>query len=78
MLETNEQTIDPEMEDSKKTMKVSLPLDLVRNLETDYIGRCLIGLIFGLCHPPLEILKEWVEETWGPIEAQVETVQVLP
>ena len=57
--------------------RVSLPVDLVRELEGDYAGRCVIALMFGP-RPPMEVLKKWVEDTWAPYNVQLESVQVLP
>ena len=74
------QAQDQAMQDdnqSHSTKKISLPIDIVREMEGDYSGRCLIGLMFGP-RPPMESLKKWVEDTWGPYGAQIKSVQVLP
>lgn len=42
--------------------KVNMPLDLVRELEDNYLTRCLVGLLFGT-RSPLEIPKRWIEDT---------------
>lgn len=41
-------------------IRVALPLSLVRELESNYEGRCLIGLMFGPCWP-MEVLKRWTQ-----------------
>ena len=57
--------------------RVFFPVDLVRELEGDYAGRCVIALMFGP-RPPMEVLKKWVEDTWAPYNVQLKSVQVFP
>ncbi|MCO5612792.1 hypothetical protein L7F22_067062 [Adiantum nelumboides] len=39
--------------------------------------RALIGLLAGP-RPPVETLRNWIRSQWGPLEAEVETIQALP
>lgn len=39
-----------------KAVKVNFPIELVRDLEGDYVDKTLVGLMFGP-HSPLENLK---------------------
>ena len=41
----------------QQVKRVSLLVDLVRDLEGDYAGRCIIGLMFGPCPPHGSIQK---------------------
>lgn len=71
------ENIQEEARDIPQAVKVSLPLDIVREVEADYAARCLVGLLFGPI-PPVETLKRWINDTWTPLGVEVESVQVLP
>ncbi|MCO5560560.1 hypothetical protein L7F22_014175 [Adiantum nelumboides] len=64
-------------EGDSSTARVNLPIDLIREVEEDYAGRCLVGLLFGP-RPPVEYLRKWMEDTWRALEVEVKAVQVLP
>lgn len=50
--------------DASKSIKVNLPLYLVREIEGEYAVTYLVGLMFG-SRPPKKFLKGWVGETFG-------------
>lgn len=58
-----------EVEESP-TIKVNLLFNLERELESEHARMCLIGSMFGP-RPSMEILKRWMDETWGPLGALI-------
>ncbi|MCO5569529.1 hypothetical protein L7F22_023243 [Adiantum nelumboides] len=56
---------------------VTLPAYQIRKKQKELEDRALIGLLAGP-RPPVETLRNWIRSQWGPLEAEVETIQALP
>ncbi|MCO5607812.1 hypothetical protein L7F22_062013 [Adiantum nelumboides] len=56
---------------------VTLHASQIRKKQKELKDRALIGLLAGP-RPPVETLRSWIRSQWGPLEAEVETIQALP